>query len=302
MDTGAVQHDSLALDEAETIRRAETFHESLTVRAARRSRPAPPSSRVTFVVSDAPPLACAAASLAGVPSAVCSNFTWDWIYSGYARHLQPGSKLLPVIRDAYALASAGWRLPMHGGFDDGACHRRRAVRRTAATARCQPRGDPSDTESARGQAAGAGVVRWIRRRGSTSARLPADRGRSARASRGESLAGVRRIGDVCGRLALRGPGAGRGRRRSPSPATASSRTASRPAPRCSTPRAAGSPNTTCCVAEMPRYLRCGFIAQEDLRAGRWREALDALAAAPPPPEKLRLDGASVVAEMIRGFL
>ena len=34
VDTGVVQHDSLALDEAETIRRAETFYESLAVRAA----------------------------------------------------------------------------------------------------------------------------------------------------------------------------------------------------------------------------------------------------------------------------
>ncbi|HXH07065.1 MAG TPA: hypothetical protein VNI83_10790, partial [Vicinamibacterales bacterium] len=52
------------------------------------------------------------------------------------------------------------------------------------------------------------------------------------------------------------------------------------------------------VREMPRYLRCGFIDQEALRAGRWRAALDAVLASPPPPERPRVDGAEVVARAI----
>jgi UDP-N-acetylglucosamine:LPS N-acetylglucosamine transferase len=52
------------------------------------------------------------------------------------------------------------------------------------------------------------------------------------------------------------------------------------------------------VAEMPRFLRCRYISQEDLRAGRWAEAIDALLAQPAPRERPRVDGAGVAAEAI----
>src|SRR5262249_2605577 len=71
---------------------------------------------VRLVVSDAPPLACAAAARAGIPSVVVTNFTWDWIYEEYAEHLKGHQDLITAIQRAYHLASAAWRLPMHGGF------------------------------------------------------------------------------------------------------------------------------------------------------------------------------------------
>jgi hypothetical protein len=52
------------------------------------------------------------------------------------------------------------------------------------------------------------------------------------------------------------------------------------------------------VAEMPRVLRCRFIPQEDLLAGRWRPHIDALLGQPPPPEHPRIDGAIVAAKAI----
>jgi L-arabinokinase len=52
------------------------------------------------------------------------------------------------------------------------------------------------------------------------------------------------------------------------------------------------------VREMPRYLRCGFISNEDLYAGRWEPALDAVLAQPAPPERPPVDGADVVARML----
>jgi hypothetical protein len=52
------------------------------------------------------------------------------------------------------------------------------------------------------------------------------------------------------------------------------------------------------VREMPRFLRCRFLDMTSLLAGRWREALDALAASPPPPEQPRTDGAAVVTSWI----
>lgn len=54
------------------------------------------------------------------------------------------------------------------------------------------------------------------------------------------------------------------------------------------------------VAEMPRLLRCRYLSQEDLFAGRWADAVDALTAQPPPPEQPPLHGASVAAgEILR---
>jgi len=52
------------------------------------------------------------------------------------------------------------------------------------------------------------------------------------------------------------------------------------------------------VAEMPRVLRCRFMPQDDLRSGRWRPHIDALLGQAPPPERPRVDGAEVAAEMI----
>ena len=49
------------------------------------------------------------------------------------------------------------------------------------------------------------------------------------------------------------------------------------------------------VAEMPRLLRCRYLPQEDLFAGRWADAIDALVAQPAPPERAAVDGAAVAA-------
>jgi hypothetical protein len=53
---------------------------------------------------------------------------------------------------------------------------------------------------------------------------------------------------------------------------------------------------------MPRYLRCAFIDQADLLAGRWETALDRLLAQPPPPERPPVDGAEIVAAHILRLL
>ena len=115
VDTGVVQRDSLSLDAAETIRRAAAFYGELE-RLAAAEASLLQQHGAAIVVADAPPLACAAADRAGIPSAVCANFTWDWIYAEYAEHLRETPGLLPAIRDAYGKATAGWRMPLHGGF------------------------------------------------------------------------------------------------------------------------------------------------------------------------------------------
>jgi hypothetical protein len=49
------------------------------------------------------------------------------------------------------------------------------------------------------------------------------------------------------------------------------------------------------VAEMPRYLRCAWLSNEDLYRGKWKGALDGVMTLPPAPERPRVDGAAVVA-------
>jgi hypothetical protein len=54
------------------------------------------------------------------------------------------------------------------------------------------------------------------------------------------------------------------------------------------------------VREMPRWLRCGFISNEDLLGGRWQEPLDQLRNQPPAPERIGTDGAErAVAEILK---
>ena len=55
------------------------------------------------------------------------------------------------------------------------------------------------------------------------------------------------------------------------------------------------------LAEMPRMLRCRHIEQADLLAGNWRDAIEALLAQEEPPERPRVDGASVAASAILGM-
>ena len=114
-DTGVVQVDALTLDEADTIRRASSFHSDLVTRAASETR-ALRELGAGLIVGDIPPLAFAVGASAGIPSVALSNFTWDWIYADYPR-VRLAPSLLPTIRGAYAKASMALRLPMSGGFE-----------------------------------------------------------------------------------------------------------------------------------------------------------------------------------------
>ena len=114
-DSGVVQIDALTLDEADSIRRAASFHSDLVTRAASETR----SLRelgAGLIVGDIPPLAFAVGAAAGIPSIGLGNFTWDWIYADYPR-VRLAPSLLPAIRGAYARASMALRLPMSGGFE-----------------------------------------------------------------------------------------------------------------------------------------------------------------------------------------
>ena len=96
-DTGVIQTDSLHLDIPASIREASAFMSAIEVRAD--AEAAFLRARgVTLVVGDLPPLAFEAAARAGVPSIATGNFTWDWIYAGYAEALAGAPGLVPAIR------------------------------------------------------------------------------------------------------------------------------------------------------------------------------------------------------------
>ncbi len=304
VDTGVKQIDSIRLDERATILEADAFHRTLIPRAMdeavllRRHD-------ARFAVVDAPPLGCAAAAAAGIPSVVCSNFTWDWIYAGYDLTERLAPDLVARIQEAYRKAQAAWRLPMHGGFETFANlvdvplvarHRRpdrsdEDVRRDLAL--------PLDRRLALLSFGGFGVNDLPLDRLDVSddwrivlvgsqdelRDLPAGaHGVSYAQLRAASLAYQDVVGAVD--VVVSKPGYG-----------IVSECIANETALLYTSRGRFVEYDVF-VREMPRYLRCGFISQEDLFAGRWREALEALVRQDPPPERLATNGADVVARMI----
>ncbi|HVZ21016.1 MAG TPA: hypothetical protein VG871_08140, partial [Vicinamibacterales bacterium] len=245
------------------------------------------SSGTTLVLGDIPPLAFAAAARAGVPSAAIGNFTWDWIYEAYPEFERDAPGVVETIRGAYRQATRTLRLPMHGGF-----------------------------------AAMAHVVdipmiarRSTRARGETRARLavPDDRPLVVGSfSDGldvafEEIARRERLTVLSPFAALPAPLA------YPDLVAAADVVVSKPGYGIVSECAAnGTPllytsrgrfvEYDVFVAEMPRVVRCRFIPQDDLRAGRWRPYIDALLAQPEPDERPRVDGGQVAAERVLKML
>lgn len=94
-----------------------------------------------LVLTDAPSLACEAASKARVPCRVVSNFTWDWVLGERAKEDPRWVPVAGRMADAYALAAGAWRLPGSAGFatvpsvsDPGLLARRSPASRSEARA------------------------------------------------------------------------------------------------------------------------------------------------------------------------
>ena len=301
-DTGVVQRDSLTLDEAETVRLASDFYERLDERSSAEATLLKRYS-ARIVITDAAPLACAAAFAGGIPSFVCANFTWDWIYAGYSA----SPDLLKTIQHAYSSATAGWRMPMHGGF--ATIHPVVDIPFVARHSRADLTRD--DIRRTLGLPAGGRPLALISFGGYGLDGLRLERldctppwqivttGRniSRRSNPDEAViqideaamysAGLRyedlvRAVDVV----ITKPGYG-----------IISDCMANGTAMLYTSRGRFAEYDVL-VPEMPRYLRCRFIETEELRAGRWREALDGLMGDPEPPERPRTDGAAVVAGMI----
>jgi hypothetical protein len=287
-DPGVTQTDSLHIDELESARRAVAFYGRFDALADREGAFLR-SSGATLVLGDIPPLAHAAAARAGLRSIAIGNFTWDWIYEGYEAFSREAPQVIDRIREAYALATRALRLPMHGGFEAMA-----AVTVDIPFIARRSRREPADTRRKLG--------------------VPDDRpfvlasfGAYGLAAPFEDIARDQRL-TILSPPALLGGGLFY-----QDAVAAADVVISKPGygivSECV---ASGTPllftsrgrfvEYDVFLAEMPRVLRCRFIPQDDLMAGRWRPHIEALLEQPPPPERARIDGARVAAHEILNLL
>jgi L-arabinokinase len=283
-DTGIVQLDSLRIDEEETVRQAVRFYATFDRRVAAEAELLRREG-ADVVVGDIPPLAFAAAACAGVPSIAVANFTWDWIYGIYPELSRIAPDLLPAIRSAYASATSALRLPMHGGFEPMASVTRDIPFITWPSSR-----NRVETRHALGINSDRPVV--LPSFGVHGADLPVER-----LARGD-------------RFTLIDP-----RREPPSGllyrdlVAAADVVVSKPGHGIVSECLANGTallytsrgrfvEYDVFVAEMPRVVRCRYLSQEDLLAGDWDDAIDALLQQAAPPERPRIDGAAVAADEI----
>lgn len=283
-DTGITQIDSVTIDERDSLERAVDFYRHFDVLAGREAEFLKDSA-AAVVLGDTPPLAHAAAARAGVPSVAIGNFTWDWIYEGYGSFTEKAPGVIDVIRHAYALATIALRLPMHGGFEsltavtvDIPFIARRSTRDPADTRRRL--GVPDDRPFVLASFGAYGLeaaYQDIAREEHLTVLSP-------RAQLDDGLLYPDAV--AAADLVVSKPGYG-----------IVSECLAGNTPLLFTSRGRFAEYDVF-VAEMPRVLRCRFIPQEDLMAGRWRAHIDALLKQPPPPERARIDGASVAAAEI----
>lgn len=113
LDVGAVQRDSLSVDPDATLRAyaeiAARKEESIAAEVA-----ALAPYRPSLVFADIPPLAFDIARRLAIPAVAMTNFSWDWIYADYVRDFPDHAGLVEEIRTSYGQAALLLRLPLHG--------------------------------------------------------------------------------------------------------------------------------------------------------------------------------------------
>ena len=282
-DVGMAQRDAVTIDVDRTARQAAAFYGSFDRRVDDEAAFLK-SARVDLVLGDIPPLAHPAAARAGLRSIAVSNFTWDWIYEGCETFERDAPGVIQTIRDAYALAERALRLPLHGGFAtfkeivDIPLIARPPGRRREETRDLL--NIPGDRPFVLASFGGYGLdipYDEIARREQLTILAPA-----AALSPPLAYQDLVAAADVV----LTKPGYG-----------IISECVANGTPMLYTSRGQFAEYDVF-VAEMPRLLRCRFLPQDDLRAGRWRAHIDALLAQPAAPEHARIDGADVAAELI----
>jgi hypothetical protein len=304
VDTGIVQLDSLRLDEDATFREARAFYSTFDARAKDEAELLR-ALNARLVVADISPLGFEAAHRAKVPSIGVSNFTWDWILEGYPEHAAAAGMIISTIRVANRKATLALRLPLHGGFETcPVIEDIPFIARHAARGRDDVRGAlgiPFDKPAVLASFGAYGVEHladghidclpdWTV---VVSDRTTAD----ARANGVVRISEDRvfdtgvRYEDLVGAVdvVLTKPGYG-----------IVSECIANDTALAYTSRGRFAEYDVF-VREMPRYLRCAFISNDDLAEGRWRGALESAMSQPSPP-RVPTDGADVVVARILQLL
>jgi hypothetical protein len=281
-DTGVVQIDSLRLDAAATIARATEFMRTFDARVA---------TEVDFlssvdaqlVIADLPPLGIAAGHAAGLPAIAFGNFTWDWIYDNY----EGAHDLARQIGGIYSRTTLALRLPMWGGFETMTVVRDMPlVARHSRHDRAETRhalGIPADERIVLVSFGGYGVE------GAAKPRIPGyqvlwpgDIDEGAMYDAGYRYEDLVNAVDVV----ITKPGYG-----------IISECIANDTAMLYTSRG-DFREYPVLVQEMPKYLRCAFVAHDDLFSGNWAPHLEQLLAQPAPQEKPPTNGAQLAAEIV----
>lgn len=302
-DTGVLQPDSLSIDDAGTAARAAEFYRTFDTRVAREAAFLR-EQRAVVVVADIPPVAfAAAAAAAGIPSVAVSNFTWDWIYSGFPTFDQLAPGVRARIAAANAQASLALRLPFAGGFD-GMMHvedvpliaRRAVLSRHETRARlgiAEARPVVLATFGGHGgniplaTAADNPAFRLVATDYEVGAATPSHPNLTVVSADAMRRAGVTYT-DLLASCDVVATKLGYG--------IVSECLANRVALLYTLRRDFIEQEVF--MREMPAVMRSRLIEPDDLRDGRWAPAVEALLAQPVPANTVRLDGAEVAAERL----
>lgn len=306
-DTGIVQIDSLRLDEDETARKAAQFYADFDARAEAEAallRELEPS----VVVGDIPPLAFAAAGRAGVRSVALGNFSWDWIYEGYPQFESLAPGVIATINAAYSSATRALRLPLHGGFDAmrGVTEDIPLIARRSALGREGARralGLTPEEAVVLASFGGYGLGLDVAAIANANPFTLIVTGHESREEAG-SNSGGRLLRLTSPDLLARGL-------RYEDLVAASDVVVSKPGygivSECIANGAALVYTSRgrfrehdLFVEEMPKVMRCRYLSREDLRSGRWNDAVDAVLAQAQPPQHLATNGADAAAREIIG--
>lgn len=303
LDVGAIQRDSLSLDEEATLRAYAAIvagKEALVGAEVQAIAPLGPA----VVFADIPGLAFDIAARLGIPAVGMTNFSWDWIYADYVRERPAFTGVVDDLRRSYARADLLLRLPFHG--DLGAFPRIRdipLVARRAKLPAAETRrrlGLPPDDRLVLLSFGGIGLdlpapaprrpgVTFVATQGAQAGRAPA----GYRTVDNEDLtaagAGYEDLVAACDAVMTK-PGYGivadciaNG---TPMIYTARGRFAEYP----------------CLVEGIRANLPNAFLSNEDLHAARWDSALEAVLSGARPASPPGCDGSTVAATTLEGFL
>lgn len=309
-DTGVVQQNSVTHDDDATIQAAIEFYGTFAERVAVEAN-ALAGENVQLIVSDIAPLGLAVAFQLGVPSVFIGNFTWDWIYDGMADFAERAPGVNDTIRDAQALASFTLRLPLSPSFDGTRLPHVAdlpLISRRATRARHETRdhfGLPADRKIALLSFGGYGLNsldlagidcadEWsvvATDRSINDPRVAAlpfvhalpESALASRDFRYEDL-----VAAVDAVITKPGFGIIGECATSDTPMVYTSRGHFR--------------EYDVLVEMMPRVLRCAFIDQASLFAGKWRDALASATSQPAPLDRLAPNGAEIAAAFLTSLL